>query len=104
MATKSSNITKKEFNDFKLIVFNFIDQYEKDMRGDLKTTNGDIGIVGTIRELKTKFTMYPSLTYLLATKPVQTMLSLVTFWVMLAILYDFGLLKIIGKLFKIELP
>jgi len=102
--TRKKDDVRNDIETLSIKIDAFIDQYEIDMRGDKKVDNGSGGVVGTIRELKETFRDYPSLTYLLAKKPIRTLSIGVGVWLIIAILYDFGLLRIIGKIFGAEIP
>lgn len=86
-----------EFQDFR-------DTYETDMRGDKKLNGGNRGVIGNIREIKETLHKYPSLLYMLAHNPVRTVITLVIVYVILTVLYTFGLLRVFAQMFGVTLP
>lgn len=53
----------------------FKEQYELDMRGDKKLSNGERGIVNEIRAIKKYHTEYPSFIWLIKHKTMPTILT-----------------------------
>jgi len=82
----------------------FIEQYEIDMRGDKDLENGNRGVIGEIREIKKYIRDYPSLAYLFARKPFQTIGAIIAVFVILTTLYTLGILRIIGAAIGVTLP
>ena len=80
---------------------NFVAQYERDMRGDmsLDESRQSIGIINELRELK----RYPSVTWLLAHKPVSTVATILTVFAVLMAVYSAGLFRILGTAFGVNL-
>lgn len=101
--TSQSAELKKEIQELKAKLEEFVEQYESDMRGDTKLDNGNSGLIGAIREMRKYIKEYPSLLYLLFKKPVPTIAVLVGTWLVLATLYEFGLLRLLAGLFGINL-
>jgi len=73
----------------------FIIQYELDMRGDKDTSNGRRGVIGEIRDIKTYHKDYPSLLWLLKSKPGKTVGAILGIFMFLMTLYQLGMLKIL---------
>jgi hypothetical protein len=69
-------VSKGEFNDFVAKVEKFIEQYELDARGDKTFNNGNRGFINEIREIKEKLNDYPSTLWLLAHRPLQTIVTI----------------------------
>ena len=86
----ANGMTKAEFDAFQKT-------YESDMRGDNKI-NGNIGIIGEIRSLKKAFKDYPSVPWLLAHKPKQTIGGIMICFSLLQFLMTSGAVWLIDKL------
>ena len=82
----------------------FREQYETDMRGDKSLNNGNNGVIGELRKLKERFEKYPSLTWLFATKPFQTIAVILGVYVFLNALYTVGLSRFFSAFFGIDVP
>ena len=67
----------------------FVAQYELDMRGDKKINGGNIGVINTIRKMRETQEKYPSLTWLLAHRPVPTLASIFGAFVVLQLVYTY---------------
>ena len=90
------DVLAEEIKDFRK-------QYECDMRGENKV-DGSIGLINEIRELKEYKEKYPSLSWLLAHKPVPTITAGVTVWLFIWSLTTVGLLKVLTALLGIPFP
>lgn len=77
----------------------FQERYHDDMHGD-STINGDRGIVGNLRELKN----YPSITWLFAHHPRQTVGSILLILAIWQVLWTLGIAAVITQFFGIEIP
>lgn len=86
----------KEFQDFRK-------QYEVDMRGENKV-NGEIGLINEIRDLKEYKEKYPSILWLFAHKPVQTLAVGLGVWLFIWSLTIVGLIKVAAAMLGIEVP
>jgi len=86
-------------------VDNFIEQYDKDMRGDMDSSNGGKkGIVDNLRELRQIQKEYPSMLWLFAHKPFTTMGAVLGVFALLSALMAVGLLNFVGAYFGINIP
>ena len=70
MADLSNKVSDMENFEEKIDLF--IQQYELDMRGDKDLSNGNRGVIGELREIKKTLKEHPSLTWLIAHRPVPT--------------------------------
>lgn len=71
----------------------FRNQYDEDMRGDMKLGNGDSGIIGAIRDIREHNQNYPSLTYLLKKRTWPTLVTILGAHLFLTMLWIMGLLS-----------
>ena len=55
----------------------FLEQYEKDMRGDKTVNGGTKGVVDHVRDFNDYITENPSMTWLLRHKTIKTVLAVV---------------------------
>lgn len=85
-------------------VCEFLDQYELDMRGDKNPSDGKRGIVGTIRDITRYQREYPSIPYLLKTKPLKTIGVILGVVLFILALHDVGLIRIFGMYFGLVIP
>jgi len=83
----------------------FLEAYDRDMRGDTNAANGGArGIVNEIREMKKTLADYPSLTFLLAKKPFQTVGTMMIVFTILETLWTIGMFRLFAAMAGIELP
>ena len=82
----------------------FIEQYEKDMRGDKSLKDGDRGMVGWMREVIDYIRDYPSLTWLFAHRPLSTVGTIIGGFVGVMGLYSAGLLKLAAAVLGVSIP
>lgn len=82
----------------------FIDQYEQDMRGDNQINGGNIGMVNCVRKIKEIQERYPSLTWLLAHKPIQTLTIGLAVWLFIWGLTMVGMIQFVAAMFGLEVP
>ena len=94
---------KDKLDELIDIVTEFKEQYELDMRGE-NTVNGEIGLINEIRELKQYKTQYPSLTWLLSNKTIQTLAVIVGAWLFLWSLTVVGIIQILTAMLGISFP
>ena len=88
----------REFREFR-------EQYELDMRGNKEINDkGSCGVIGEMRKLKERLEKYPSLTWLFATRPFQTMAGILAVYVLLNALYTVGLIRFFSAFFGIAMP
>jgi len=83
---------------------NFIQQYELDMRGDKHLDNGNKGVIGEIRAIKTYQKDYPSLIWLLKKYPIKVGGSILAGFLLLMSLYQLGVIKILLAYFGVSTP
>jgi hypothetical protein len=97
----------------------FIDRYEKDMRGDMNLGNGEKGIVNEIRGIKDKLkeyptsdemkglikytSDYPTIAFQFKKSPVKVVGAVIGIFMVLMMLYTVGMLEMFAKLFGISL-
>jgi hypothetical protein len=97
----------------------FIDRYEKDMRGDMNLGNGEKGIVNEIRGIKDKLkeyptsdemkglikytSDYPTIAFQFKKSPVKVVGAVIGIFMVLMMLYTVGMLEVFAKLFGISL-
>lgn len=91
-------------DDFIVEFREFREQYEVDMRGDKSLNNGNSGVIGELRRLKERFEKYPSITWLFATKPFQTVGAVLAIYMFLNALYTVGMIRLFSSFFGIALP
>lgn len=101
----------KEEESLEIKFDKFVEQYEQDMRGDKNLDNGNLGVIGNIRKVKDTqqkhaedHKKYPSLTYLILTKPFQTISAILIVYFLLDTLATLGMLKIFASLFGVPFP
>ena len=82
----------------------FIAQYNEDMRGNTRLGNGEKGVIGELREIKEYQHRFPSLTWLLAHRPIPTVSVGLGLWIFIMVLYTLGILKLVGPLIGIDIP
>lgn len=71
----------------------FVAQYDLDMRGDCKLDNGNLGVIGEIRDLKEHLARFPSITWLLANRPIKTAAIILTVYLFLMLLWTVGVFE-----------
>ena len=82
----------------------FVEQYELDMRGDKKVNGGSVGVINTIRKVKEEQDRYPSLTWLMAHKPFQTLAVGLGVWLFLWGLTVAGLIQYVAAMLGLHVP
>lgn len=98
----------------------FIERYEKDMRGDMNLGNGEKGIVNEIRSLKERFKEfpssddikelikytkeYPTIAWQFKKSPVKVVGSIIGIFLILMMLYTAGILELFAKMTGVPFP
>jgi hypothetical protein len=80
------------------------EQYQLDMHGDSDVSNGNPGIVGTIRAIRKELRDYPSLAYLFAHKPFRVIGAAMAIFAFLMALWTAGLYGLGVKLLGLPWP
>ena len=82
----------------------FFTQYELDMRGDMNSSNGSKGVIGEIRQMKQHQRDYPSITWLLKTRPIKTVGFILVAVLFILALHDVGLLRFLTAYLGVPIP
>ena len=96
-------VSKKEFREYTDKFDKFLEQYELDMRGNKDLSNGNRGVIGELRSLKETQDDYPSLTWLLAHKPLPTLAIIIGSFLVLYGSIVLGTIKIVTPLIGVDL-
>jgi len=97
--------TKETIEDVRDMLTGHITQYNLDMNGDKNSDNGGRrGLINNVRANRKYQRDYPSITWLLAHRPIRTWATIVLVFVMLSSLMAVGLLNIFGAMFGVTIP
>ena len=75
------------------VIQNFIDRYEKDMRGDMNCGNGEKGLVGELRAIKDHLKEYPTIAYEFKKSPFKVIGIFVGMFALLYFVMEAGLIS-----------
>lgn len=101
----AENTLEKKVDSIEEKLDKFLEQYDRDMRGDMNADNGGRrGVVSNIRNLRKLWKDYPSLLWLFSHKPLQTVAVTVGIFILLSSLMTVGILNIIGAMVGVRMP
>ena len=98
-------MTEYEAKQLKLLAEKFdtfLDQYDKDMRGETDT-EGKPGLVNDLREVKRQLKEYPSFLWLLSHKTGRTLSTVFVVLTIFQVLWYIGLVNAVGDVLGVDL-
>ena len=82
----------------------FIERYEKDMRGDMNLGNGEKGLVGEIRAIKEYIRDFPTIAWQFKKSPLKVVGTIIGIFLVLMMLYTAGILELFAKMAGVPFP